>query len=305
MLLYAGRRRRAEQILNEIVACQPAPSKRSLHVDMVVAKAKGSLAHYRGSFEAVRWFEDALDCARRAGDSRAISDHGSDLAFILTIHGAYEKAEAILRESLAEAERLGTATTIVLVKHNLGLTLLGLGKIDEAFAVESEAVRELHRAASPRLEGIGTAYLARILLRKGDFQGAEAAAADAVRLLEHAPASRAMAFALWAEALLAQGRANEAVVQATSGVELLRGGPLEEGEALVRLALAKALRAAKHAGADRAISEARDAIRSHADSIGDPLLQRSFLEQVPENVETLALANEWLDGSHPDDVARS
>jgi tetratricopeptide (TPR) repeat protein len=297
MLVFAGRHRRAEQILNEMDESQPPPSKRTLQVEMVLAKAKALLAHYRGSFDSVPWFERALDSARRAGDSRAISDHGSDLGFILTTYGAHAQAEVILRESLFEAERIGMRTTILAVKHNLGLTLMGLGKIDEALAIEAEAVRGLHDAAHPRMEGLATAYLARMLVRKGDFHASEAAARDAVRLLENTPASRAMALAVWAEALLAQGRANEALLHATSAVELLRSGSLEEGEALARLAFAKALRAAGRAEAGRAISEARDAIRFRADTIGDSLLRRSFLEQVPENVETLALAREWLEPS--------
>ena len=49
-----------------------------------------------------------------------------------------------------------------------------------------------------------------------------------------------------------------------------------------------------HAGARKALSVARDRLRIQAGKIADPALRRGFLEDVPENVRTLALAQEWL-----------
>ena len=113
-------------------------------------------------------------------------------------------------------------------------------------------------------------------------------------LLEASPASRAMALAVLAKCLLAQGRATEALASARAAIDLVALGGVEEGEALARLALARALHALGKPEALGVIAEARDAILRRAGDIVDPALRRSFLERVPENATTLALATEWL-----------
>jgi hypothetical protein len=70
--------------------------------------------------------------------------------------------------------------------------------------------------------------------------------------------------------------------------------------AFVRLAHAEALHATgAHDAAARAIADARARLRAIADKITDPDYQASFLERVPENARTLALADAWLGDSTP------
>jgi 2-methylisocitrate lyase-like PEP mutase family enzyme len=65
--------------------------------------------------------------------------------------------------------------------------------------------------------------------------------------------------------------------------------------AFVRLAHAEALHATGAHGAARdAIARARAYLLAVADKIADPGYRASFLEQVPENARTLALASAWL-----------
>ena len=65
--------------------------------------------------------------------------------------------------------------------------------------------------------------------------------------------------------------------------------------AFVRLAHAEALHATgAHDAAQHAIAEARERLLAIAGRILDPTYQQSFLEQVPENARTLALARAWL-----------
>jgi len=64
--------------------------------------------------------------------------------------------------------------------------------------------------------------------------------------------------------------------------------------AFVRLAHAEALHATgAHDAAARAIADARARLLAIADKIADPDYKASFLERVPENARTLALANAW------------
>jgi hypothetical protein len=94
--------------------------------------------------------------------------------------------------------------------------------------------------------------------------------------------------------LLRRGAAEGALAAAREAIDLLDTlGTLEEGEALVRLVYAEALHASTDRRAASAILDARDHLLDRAAKIRDPLLRRSFLERVPENARTVALAREW------------
>jgi hypothetical protein len=70
--------------------------------------------------------------------------------------------------------------------------------------------------------------------------------------------------------------------------------------AFVRLAHAEALHATgAHDAARHAIAEARDRLLRIADRIAGPAYRKSFLENVPENARTLALARAWLADAAP------
>ena len=65
--------------------------------------------------------------------------------------------------------------------------------------------------------------------------------------------------------------------------------------AFVRLVHAEALHATgAHDAARHAIAEARAHLFTIAGRIPDPAYKQSFLENVPENSRTLALARAWL-----------
>ncbi len=169
------------------------------------------------------------------------------------------------------------------------------GALDEARALATQ-LGESGRAQHDRLgEGRGRWALAEVLRRMGDLEGAErelqAALAMAVPL-DH-PGVLATLSAL----RLAQGRAAEALAaaeDALSRCEAMGGCSMFRG-AFVRLARAEALHATgAHDAARRAIADARTRLLTIADKIADPAYQASFLECVPENARTLALADAWL-----------
>jgi eukaryotic-like serine/threonine-protein kinase len=292
MLLYAGKYVEAEAILSQLSddALVTAVSEPRLHA--VVHRAKAIWAFYRTRPEAPRWLETALSGFEQAGDLRNASITRADLGFVFLEFGAYTQAERLFRQSLIEAERMGLFTSIAQVKQNLGLALLGLGRLEEAASVEREAAEALHAQGQKRVGGLAETYLARILLRRGEHGPAEAAARRAVGLLDAAPGSRAMALAVLAQTLLKQGNQNEGLDRAREAMDLLRSlGALEEGEALVRLTFAEALSAACDPTVSTIIGEARAALLARAANIEDPAMRKSFLECVEENAATLALAS--------------
>ena len=94
---------------------------------------------------------------------------------------------------------------------------------------------------------------------------------------------------------LAKGDVSEAAAAAREAMELLEElGGIDEGESLVRLVHAEALSASgDFAGARRMIATARERLLERAAKISDPAWRASFLERVPENARTMALARAW------------
>ncbi|HEX7837467.1 MAG TPA: hypothetical protein VF469_08390, partial [Kofleriaceae bacterium] len=98
---------------------------------------------------------------------------------------------------------------------------------------------------------------------------------------------------------LAQGRAGEALAAAEDAMSrcTAMGGCGMFRGVFVRLAHAEALHATSaHDAVRRAIADARTHLLAIADKIPDPAYRQSFVENVPENARTLALARAWLGG---------
>jgi eukaryotic-like serine/threonine-protein kinase len=175
-----------------------------------------------------------------------------------------------------------------------------LGALARARALATQ-LAESGRAHHNRLEeGRGCWVLAEVLRRDGDLNGADReiqiALARVVPLEQ--PGVRATLVAL----RLAQGRAEDALAAAEDAMarcEAMGGCGLFRG-AFVRLAHAEALHATgAHDAAARAVADARARLFAIADKITDPDYKASFLERVPENARTLALANTWLSDPAP------
>jgi hypothetical protein len=134
----------------------------------------------------------------------------------------------------------------------------------------------------------------------GDFEAADHALQRALALavaIEH-PGVLASVSAL----RLAQGRAAEALVAAEDAMArcATMGGCGMFRGSFVRLSHAEALHATgAHDAARRAIAEARARLLAIADRIADPEYRTSFLEAVPENARTHALASAWLGAPAP------
>ena len=169
------------------------------------------------------------------------------------------------------------------------------GELDDAHA-RAIQIREFCREHHDRLgEGRGTWVLADVLRRSGDLEGAEREiqAAQAMAMPIDHPGMLATLAAL----RLAQERAVDALAVAEDARArcAAMGGCNLFREAFVRLVHAEALHATgDHDAARRAIADARARLLAIADKIPDPGYRASFLDSVPENARTLALAAAWL-----------
>ena len=250
-----------------------------------LAMHSGDPAGYLGHLEnAVMCFGEAGD-ARNACLQRANIGNG-DLQL-----GAYARAKGLLREAIAVGEpmRLGF---IAPVRANLGYLLARLGDLQQAFEIEHAALDQCVREHYRRFEIAARIYLAAILVLRDEPARAEAELRTAIHASDSSPPIRAYALGHLADLLLAHGRAAEARVAAEQAMDTLRAlSGVEEGESLIRLTHALALEACGDTqGAEVVIAEARRRLLERADRIKDARLRRSFLDHIPENARTLAMA---------------
>jgi tetratricopeptide (TPR) repeat protein len=294
-LFYSGRIDDATRLLGRIEALERATPNLDPSVAARLHQLRALRSDLAGALEeALAHHLAALASFERAGDLRGACQTQSNVGFIHAQLGDFVLAEHALRRAHEGAQRMGLWTIVALADHNLGGVLAALGRLEEARAVEHSAAEAFRASGDPRLEGSSRVYLSRILLAAGDVAGAEA---DARRVAE-SPASpaplRAGALAARALALLAAGRAREALVASTTAAEALAQlGAVEDFEVLIGIAHAEALDANGDLdGAKRAIATARRRVLARAARLREPARTR-FLEAVPDNARCLGLALVW------------
>ncbi len=175
-------------------------------------------------------------------------------------------------------------------------TLADRGALDEACEVASRAIAAWQAQGHRMYEGPGRRVLADVLCRRGEFAAAEREARIALPLLTVQPLEHMAAMVTLAAALLAQGRAAEALATAEQAMQAYEAlGAFGFRGAYARLVHVEILEATgDHARASQALATARDRLRIRAAKIGDLAVRRGFLEDLPENSRTLALARQWL-----------
>jgi tetratricopeptide (TPR) repeat protein len=242
---------------------------------------------------AIDLYQAAVEAAAAAGDARTLSNMHAHLAFTWADLGQLDQAEGLLRQSLAEAQGLELNYLIVFALINLAPVLSYTGRLDEARRCALQALELGRRQGDRRWEGAAQLYLSTISFLAGDLAEAESSARLAGEIL--AAPLQPSAMAAEARALLAQGRAAEALALARTANDLLATmGAVEEYESLVRLVLPEALAATGDAAAAReALRAARDRLLARAGQIHNPAFRESFLTRLPDNARTVQLAREW------------
>ena len=122
--------------------------------------------------------------SRAAAAFERAGDCATPVSSMATSAGArrssgFAEAESSLRQSLAIGERLGiTATLVVRPSTTSAWRSSGSGKVDEARAVESEAVAMLAAQGNRRLEAGARNYLAEVLVLGEGLEAAEQSGAS-------------------------------------------------------------------------------------------------------------------------------
>ncbi|WP_437484457.1 protein kinase [Sorangium sp. So ce1014] len=301
-LLHGGQYAAAEEIVQELARVAMPLAERDAAVAARIHALRASRALCYGDPAAsLECTEQSIPAYLQTGDIRNACLSRVNAAHCLVQLGAYSRAEAELRDALAEAERLGLYNVAAFAKQNLGLLWIQQGDLGAARAVTAEAVEAFAAQANRRQEARSRAYLAAILTRLGHLEAADNEAGAAVAMLAHVPTLQALALSVRARVLLEQGRAHEALEAARRGLGLLVSvGGTEEGEAQIRLVYAESLRASGHDEAAReAIAVAMQRLVARAQRILDPARRQSFCQAVPENAKTFALAALWQQEVEP------
>jgi len=207
--------------------------------------------------------------------------------------GACAPAERLLEGIVPADEALGVVSS--LRRFVLSWLRADRGAFDEARALATQLSEYGHAHHNSLEEGRGRWVLAEVLRRMGDLTAAEHEVQAALGLA--VALERPGVLGTLAMLRLAQGRPEEALAAAeaaVAGCTAMGGCGIFRG-AFVRLAHAEALHATgAHDAARHAIAEARARLFTIAERITDPAYKKSFLENVPENSRTLALASAWV-----------
>ncbi len=283
---------RIQEVSERAQRDDPATAARVLFAWAVRARSVGDPARYLVHTEA------AVVAAGSAGDSRYECMQRINAGYALLELGQSARAEVGLRAALATATRLGLASLAAAARHNLGMALARLGDLEGGWQEEQRAVEELASQGNRRLAGLGSVYLARMALDRGDGPLAEERARAATGILGE-DSLRPYALAALARAQLLQGRPEEALATVSEAVALVDPPGKElEGEAFVRLAQAEILSAVGRVhDAREAVALAGLRVRERAGKIADEALRASFVQNVPENAGILSLLESLLGGN--------
>jgi tetratricopeptide (TPR) repeat protein len=294
-LLNCGRYEEARSLLGALdplvtrLKDEPAVAAAALSARSMLAAFEGDLFSARELLTAV------ITSAQEAGDRRQVCLQQSNLAELCNHLGAYAEAEEIARACHLEAGRIGVTVAALGSQHNLGLALTRRGALAEARETLAAAIAGFAASEGRFMEGATRVYLAEALRCAGDLGAAEAEARCAMETLSAFRPHLSFAMAVLADIMLGQGRVSAAREQAKAAFDLLQElGQVQEGEALVRVVYAEVLDASgDHAAARDVIAVARDRLLARVACIGSETWRRSFLENIPENARTLALAERW------------
>jgi hypothetical protein len=209
--------------------------------------------------------------------------------------GDHAAAEAALRNSLADAERLNEPFLLAYVKTYLAQLLAGsapAAELDEPAQLARDAIATKNQS----LLGMAHGVLIEIMRRRGDLSGAEAEARVACEAARPFPPYAWELIALRMQILIEQGRAAEALPIGDDAVgELERLGLAGYGELALRLAVAEAHHAVGDtAAAAAALAVVLERLWIRVADIPEGAARERYLTQVPVNARLIALGRAWL-----------
>jgi serine/threonine protein kinase len=258
-----------------------------------VVRAEISL-HEGDPVAHLRRLETAIDGFTAAQDMRVVCQTQFDLGIAYLALGAKDNALSILQTVLSLAEPMAL-DIVPAVKASLGLALAQLGRVKEG-AELATAGEKAKMYPNPDVESACLLAAARVRKIQSDNEGAFALAKKCVDVSVDLPGRRAHALAFYATLQIGRGQFDVALKCTTEAfMTLERLGGIEEGEPLIRLVYALALRGAgQEADGRKRIGEARTKLFDMARRLGEKRWQNAFLTGAPDNALLLSVATQWI-----------
>jgi tetratricopeptide (TPR) repeat protein len=261
-----------------------------------VEGARGFQAMCAAFYEtATRHNFNAIDAFLEAGDARNACLARTDLSYTMPMLGAHEEAERHLRGAINEARRMGMHAAARMTGAWLALSLVQVGRLDEALALAEEAVDPLDAELQPRVACIARTALGVARWHRGELARAESELRSAMDLLgDSAFTVRILPWGYLARLRVVQGAADDALalaLAATAQFDPARGLACHEGPA--RLALVEAYLALGRADEARAALHTAIARRQETlAAIETPAYRESFVTRVASNRRLTELERE-------------
>jgi tetratricopeptide (TPR) repeat protein len=289
-LLTAGTYPTAQRLLREVERQSDAMEMATrARLEMV----RGIAAWQEGRpGDALAMFQRGASIYHELGDVRGTTEMQTNAAGVLGDLGLMHEAIARTAAVVASAERMQLAYLTPVLHMNLCVLRAEVGQFDEARAAGALALALARQQGDPRGEGMTELYLSQGAYLEGRFAAAEAHARAAISTLASIKPTLPAAQAALAQALLCQGKAEDALDQAARAYQALQEqGRVDEGDALIRLVYAECLfeSGQSHAGRE-VIGQAHQRLVDRAETITDPGWRRAFLLQTNSHARTLALA---------------
>jgi len=243
--------------------------------------------------EAFDLHQQALDLFRLVGDRRGEAWSLSGLGAVYLACGDYEAARSCCEEALAIRRAIGDRRGEAVVLADMGRVLAATGDLEAARASLEQAVSVMRAIGARRDEVYSLTHLANVLERVGDLEIARSAHQVALsrRREQGQEAACLENVAGLARVALEQGELEAARAYAEEMLTHIRergltaiGSPFLAYQTCIRILQA----CGEEEEARTALEEAYRALTERAERLADPVLRRSFLEQVPEHREIVA-----------------
>jgi predicted ATPase/DNA-binding CsgD family transcriptional regulator/DNA-binding XRE family transcriptional regulator len=262
----------------------------------------GRLTRWLGDLEAARaLYDEALEVARRVGDSGTTAWVLCSLGPLLTDQGDYVAARAQSEAGLALFLEIGDAWGTIHGLVMVGMFLLGQREYDTARVRLEAAVALARREGDPSNVAEANVYLGDIACAEGDYSSARARYEESLVLGRELGDRRIVARVYTSLGELAHAQGDYDVAR-----ELLRQGLVSYQQLGIRIRMAKSLEsiaavASAQAQPERALRLAAAAARLH-EALGTRLLPRDqaglagWLQLSRQTLSKAAAATAWSEG---------
>jgi ATP/maltotriose-dependent transcriptional regulator MalT len=289
-LYLTGRYQRADELLGQVDAALAQADGDPLLEACALETRSFREAARANQGASLALLERAVAAYLATDDRRSACMARNNLGYTLIQLGQLEHAAAELEDALADAERLGIAYAVVILRHNLAVAIGALGQRERAETLLRRSSDEYRAQRDLPMASLCRVHLAKIWLEAGQAAAAAREAEAALDGMASNPTCRVLGLAVLARARVAAGQP-DALAPAREAYGILEAlGTLDEGELLVRLALAEALAAAGRADEARAVARVAQARVAELAASLEPALAESFRRRVSEHVALDAVA---------------